>query len=298
MNPHRVYSSIYNQLTDIRPNVQLFPNLVTFVFHAKSLPNPHLRMFPSSLHSVTFSWANAVAPEVEAVLWSSIMSRLLADAPLIEHIHFEGSPKEPLGALTLLPFQRLHRITIKPSPLVPSVLHKYCHALSASSVRELDLRLVRWPDSRLQPLLPVFPSLRKLTIDGPPSHAIDFVRLLSSPMLQELAIVSQERGDDLLNQYAALLALLATKYHGVFRTLKIQHPLQCRDQADLESFLDAVRTLGEAGAVTLQMNLILGWQDLTQEVQDMIEPSKWMVFKHFKITPRRASWGWGNVLFG
>lgn len=303
MNPHRVYSSIYNQLIDIRPNVELFPNLTTFIFHARSIPNPHLRMFPTSLRSVTFSWANIKAPEIEAVLWSSIMDRLLLDAPLIEHIHFEGSPKEPLHSLIPLPFQQLQKITIKPSPLGPNVLHKYSHALSASAIRELDLRFVRWPDPRLQPNSPVFPSLRKLTIDGSPSHAIEFVRLLSSPVLQELAIASQcERSGDSLTQYTQLLMLLADKYRGVFRTFRIQHPLGCHGQADLELFLHAVRTLADAGVDTLQLNLILGWPDLTREVQDMIEPSKWTALRHFRISSRRASasWSWtaGNGLLG
>ncbi|KAF8126484.1 hypothetical protein EV363DRAFT_1298559 [Boletus edulis] len=303
MNPHRIYSSIYKQLVHIRPNVELFPNLTTLAIHAKRLPNPHLRLFPSSLRSVTFSWANIKAPEIEAVLWSSVMNRLFLDAPLVEHIHFEGSPKEPLHSLTPLPFQQLQRITIKPSPLDPNVLHKYSHALSASAVRELDLRFVRWPDPRLQPVSPVFPSLRKLIIDGSPSHAIEFVRLLSSPVLQELAIASQcERSGDAMSQYTQLLMLLADKYRGVFRALKIQHPLLCHDQADLESFLRAVRTLTDAGVVTLQLNLIVGWQELTREVQDMIEPSKWTVPRRFRITSRRAtpSWSWtaGNPLFG
>ncbi|KAH0830310.1 hypothetical protein J3R83DRAFT_1679 [Lanmaoa asiatica] len=300
MSPHRVYSSIYKQLTDIRPNVELFPNLTTLAFHAKSVPNLHRRMFPSSLRSVTFSWANVMAPEVEAVLWSSVMNRLLLDAPLVDHIHFEESPKESLHNLTPFPFQQLQKITIKSSPLGPSVLHKYCHALSASTIWELDLHFVRWPDPRLQPISPVFPSLKKLTIDGSPSHAIEFVRLLSSPVLQELAITSQsERSGDALNQYAQLLILLADKYRGVFRTLKIQHPLPCHDQADLKSFLHAVRTLADAGVDILQLNLILGWQDLTCEVQDMIDPSKWTTLKHFRISSRRASasWSWtaGNV---
>jgi hypothetical protein len=304
MNPHRVYSSIYKQLIDIRPNVELFPNLTTFTFHARSVPNPHFRMFPSSLRSVTFSWANIKAPEIETVLWSSVMNRLLLDAPLIEHIHFEGSPKEPLHSLTPLPFQRLQKITIKPSPLGPNVLHKYSHAFSASAIRDLDLRFVRWPDPRLQPISPVFPSLRKLTIDGSPSHAIEFVRLLSSPVLQELAIASQcERGGDPLTQYTQLLMLLADKYRGVFRTFKVQHPLGCQGQADLESFLHAVRTLADAGVDTLQLNLVLGWQDPTREVQDMISPSKWTALRHFRISSRRASatsWSWtaGNVLLG
>ena len=301
MNPHRVYSSIYKQLIDIRPNVELFPNLINIAFHAKNVLDSHSRFFPSSLRSVTFSWANVMAPEVEAVLWSSVMNRLLLDAPLIEHLHFEGSPKEPLLSLTPLPFRQLRKITIKPSPLDPNVLHKYCHALSASTIRELDLRFIRWPDSRLQPISPVFSSLKKLTIDGSPCHAIEFIRLLSSPALQELAITSQERGGDVLNQYAQLLALLADKYRGVFRALKIQHPLQCHDQANLESLLHAVGMLRDAGVDTLQLNLIIGWHDLTREVQDMIDPSKWMTLKHFKITSRRASasqWSWttGNVL--
>lgn len=303
MNPHRVYSSIYKQLTDIRPNVELFPNLTTLAFHAKSVSNPHLRMFPSSLRSVTFSWANIMAPQTETVLCSLVMNRLFLDAPLIEQIHFEGSPKEPLHCLTPLPFQQLQKVAIKPSPLCPNVLHKYCHALSASDIWELDLRFVRWPDPRLQPISPVFPSLRKLTIDGSPSHAIEFIRLLSSPLLQELAISSQsERSGDTLNQYTQLLMLLADKYRGVFRMLKIQHPLPCHDQADLESFLHAVRTLADSGVDTLQLNLMLGWRDLTPEVHDMIDPSKWTALKHFKISSRRmsASWAWttGNVLFG
>ena len=296
MNPHRVYSSIYKQLIDIRPNVELFPNLTTFTFHAKSVPNPHLTMFPSSLRSVTFSWANNKAPEIEAILWSSVMNRLLLDAPLIEHIHFEGSPKEHLHSLTPLPFQQLQKITIKPSPLGPMVLHKYSHALSTSAIRELDLRFARWPDPRLQPISPVFPSLRKLTIDGSPSHAIEFVRVLSSHVLQELAITSLcERTGDALTQYAQLLMLLADKYRGVFRTFKIQHPLGCHSQADLESFLHAVRTLADAGVDTLQLNLIIGWQDLTREVQDMIDPSKWTALRHFSISPRRASASWSPV---
>lgn len=302
MNPHRVYSSIYKQLTDIRPNIELFPNLTTLAFHAKSVPNPHLKMFPSSLRSVTFSWANVMAPQIEAVLWSSVMNKLFLDAPRIEHIHFEGSPKEPLHSLTPLPFQQLQKITIKPSPLVPNVLHKYCHALSASAIWELDLRFVRWPDSRLQPISPVFPSLKKLTIDGSPSHAIELIRLLSSPVLQELVIASQsERSGDVLDQYAQLLMLLADKYRGVFRTLKLHHPLPCHDQASLESFLQAARTLADAGVDTLQLNLILGWQDLTPEVQDMIDPSKWATLRHFRISSRRASaslsWAAGGVLF-
>lgn len=302
MNPHRVYSSIYKQLTDIRPNIELFPNLTTLAFHAKSVPSPHLGMFPSSLRIVTFSWANVMAPHIEAVLWSSLMNRLFLDAPHIEHIHFEGSPKESLLDLTPLPFQQLQKITIKASPLSPNVLHKYCHALSASTIWELDLRFIRWPDPRLQPISPVFPLLKKLTIDGSPSHAVEFIRLLSSTVLQELVIASQsERSGDALNQYAQLLMLLADKYRGVFRTLKIQHPLPCHHQVDLESFLQAVRTLANAGVDTLQLNLILGWQDLTLEVQDMIDPSKWTALKHFRISSRRASasWSWtaGNVFF-
>jgi len=295
MNPHRVYSSIYNQLIDIRPNVELFPNLTTFAFHSKSIPNPHLRMFPSSLRSVTFSWGNNKAPEIEAVLWSSVMNRLLLDAPLIEHIHFEGSPKELLHSLTPLPFQQLRKITIKSSPLGPNVLHKYSHALSASAIQELELRFVRWPDPRLQPISLVFPSLRKLTIDGSPSHAIEFVRLLSSPVLQELAIASQcERSEGPLTHYTQLFLLLADKYRGMFRTFKLQHTLGCHDQAELESFLRAVRTLADAGVDTLQLNLIVCWQDLTREVQDMIDPSKWTALRHFKISSRRASasWSW------
>ncbi|KAF8556934.1 hypothetical protein OG21DRAFT_1495188 [Imleria badia] len=303
MNPHRVYSSIYKQLVDIRPNVELFPNLTSMAIHAKCIPDPHLRMFPSSLRSVTFSWANIREPEIEAVLWSSVMKRLLLDAPLIEHIHFEGSPKEALLSLIPLPFQQLQKITIKPSPLSPNVLHKYSHAFSTSAIRELDLRFVRWPDPRLQPISPVFPSLRKLTIDGSPSHAIDFVRLLSSPLLQELAIASQcECSGDALSQYTQLLMLLADKYRGVFRTFKIQHPLLCHDQADLESFLHAVRTLANAGVCTLQLNLIVGWKNPSREVQDMIDPSKWTTLRHFRISSRRASitWSWtaGNALFG
>lgn len=231
-----------------------------------------------------------MAPEVETVLWSSIMNRLLLDAPLIEHIHFEGSPKEPFCSLTPFPFQRLRKITIKPSPLDPNVLHKYCHALSASAIRELDLRLVRWPDSRFHPISSVFPSLQTLTTDGSVSHAIEFVRLLSSPVFQELSIVSQDRSGYDLNQYAELLILLADKYRGVFRTLKIQHSLQCNDKAELGWFLHAVRILGDAGVDTLQLNLILRWQDLTREVQDMIDPSKWTALKHFRVSPsRRAS---------
>ncbi|KAG9318180.1 hypothetical protein JVU11DRAFT_259 [Chiua virens] len=303
MSPHRVYSSIYKQLTEIRPNVELFPNLNTLVVHAKSVPDSHLRMFPTSLRSITFSWANAMAPEVEAVLWMSVMIRLFSDAPLVEHIHFEGSPKEPLQNLSSLPFPQLRKVTIKPSPLSPNVLHKYCHALSASPVQELDLRFVRWPDPRIQPISAVFPSLKKLSFDGSPSHAIEFVRVLSSPVLQELAITSQnERGGDALHLYADLLVLLADKYRGVFRAFKVQHPLQCCEEADLESFLGAARRLSDAGADTLQMNLLLGWKDITREVQDMIDPSKWSTLKHFRISPRRASasWSWtaGNVFFG
>ncbi|KAF8439908.1 hypothetical protein L210DRAFT_3540954 [Boletus edulis BED1] len=80
-------------LVDNDPNVELFPRL----------PSPHLRLFPSSLRSVTFSWVNIKAPEIEAVLWSSVVNRLFLDAPLVEDIHFEGSPKEPLHSLTPLP---------------------------------------------------------------------------------------------------------------------------------------------------------------------------------------------------
>lgn len=301
MNPHRVYSSIYKQLVDIRPNVDLFPNLTTLAVHAQSVPKPHLRMFPSSLRSLTITWANRT-PELEAVLWSSVMRRLLLDSPLIENIHFVGSPKESLHSLTPLPFPQLRKITIKSSPLDPNVLHKYSHTLSASAIRELDLRFVRWPDPRLQPMSPVFPSLRKLTIDGSPSHIIEFIRLLSSPVLQELTIPSQhERSENVLTQYAQLLVLLAEKYRGVFRTFKLQHPLVCHDQADLESFLHAVRTLADAGVGTLQLDLIVGWKGFTREVQDMIDPSNWTGLRHFRISSRAASasWSWtvGNALF-
>ncbi|KAF8122237.1 hypothetical protein EV363DRAFT_1456654 [Boletus edulis] len=232
MNPHRMYSSIYNQLIHIRPNVEHFPNLTTLRNSREKASQSALRLFPSSLCSVTFSWVNIKAPEIEVVLWSSVMNRLFLDAPLVEHIHFEGSPKEPLHSLTTT-----SRITIKPSPLDSNVLqHKYSHALSASAVRELDRRFVRWPDLRLQ----------------------------------------------------------------VFRALKIQHPLLCHDQAGFESFLRTVRTLADAGIGTFQLNLIVGWQELTREVQDMIEPSKWTVLRHFRITSRRASasWSWtaGNAL--
>ena len=303
MSPHRVYSSIYKQLVDIRPNIELFPNLNTMAIHAKSVPNLHLKLFPSSLRSVTFSWANIKEPETEAVLWSSVMNRLLLDAPLIEHIHFEGSPKETLHNLTPLPFQQLQKITIKSSPLGPNVLHKYSHAFSASAVRELDLRFVRWPNPRLQPISPVFPSLRKLTIDGSPSHVIDFVRLLSSPLLQELIIASQcERSEDALAQYAQLFVLLADKYRGVFRTFRIHHPLLCHDQVDLELFLRAVRALADAGVGTLQLNLIVIWQDLSHDVEDMIDPSKWTTLRHFRISSGRTStsWSWtaDSALFG
>ncbi|KAF8439884.1 hypothetical protein L210DRAFT_3645851 [Boletus edulis BED1] len=266
MNPHRMYSSIYNQLIHIRPNVEHFPNLTTLRNSREKASQSALRLFPSSLCSVTFSWVNIKAPEIEVVLWSSVMNRLFLDAPLVEHIHFEGSPKEPLHSLTTT-----SRITIKPSPLDSNVLqHKYSHALSASAVRELDRRFVRWPDLRLQ--------------------------------TQELAIASPEceRSGDAMTQYTQLLILLADKYWGVFRALKIQHPLLCHDQAGFESFLRTVRTLADAGIGTLQLNLIVGWQELTREVQDMIEPSKWTVLRHFRITSRRASasWSWtaGNAL--
>ncbi|KAF8127594.1 hypothetical protein EV363DRAFT_1171839 [Boletus edulis] len=103
-----------------------------------------------------------------------------------------------------------------------------------------------------------------------------------------------------MTQYTQLLMLLADKYRAVFRALKIQHPLLCHDQAGFESFLRTVRTLADAGIGTLQLNLIVGWQELTREVQDMIELSKWTVLRHFRITSRRASpsWSWtaGNAL--
>ncbi|KAF8134604.1 hypothetical protein EV363DRAFT_1430141 [Boletus edulis] len=216
MNPHRIYSSIYKQLIHIRPNVELFPNLTTL----------------GNSREKASHWANVEAPEIEAVLWSS------------------GARRNPYIALQH--FQQLQRITIKPSPLDPNVLHKYSHALSASAVRELDLRFVRWPDPRLQSVSPVFPSLRKLIVDGSPSHGIEFVQLLSSPVLQD-------------SGYTQLLMLLADKYRGVFRALKIQHPLLCHDQAGFESFLPTVRTLADAGVGTLQLNLIVGWQELTRE---------------------------------
>ncbi|KAF8133271.1 hypothetical protein EV363DRAFT_1430606 [Boletus edulis] len=206
MNPHRIYSSIYKQLIHIRPNVELFPNLTTL----------------GNSREKASHWVNIKAPEIEVVLWSS------------------GARTNPYIALHH--FQELQRITIKPSPLDPNVLHKYSHALSASAVRELDLRFVRWPDPRLQSVSPVFPSLRKLIVDGSPSHAIEFVRLFSSPVLQD----------------SGLLMLLADKYRGVFRALKIQHPLLCHDQAGFESFLRTVHTLADAGIGTLQLNLIVG----------------------------------------
>ncbi|KAF8131154.1 hypothetical protein EV363DRAFT_1331819 [Boletus edulis] len=119
--------------------------------------------------------------------------------------------------------------------------------------------------------------------------------LLSSPSFrtQELAIASPEceRSGDAMTQYTQLLMLLADQYRGVFRALKIRHPLLCHDQAGLESFLRTVRTLADAGVGALQLNLIVGWQELTREVQDMIEPSKWTVLRHFRITSRRASPG-------
>jgi hypothetical protein len=304
MNPHRVYSSIYKQLTNIRPNVELFPNLTTLAFHARRAPNPNLRLFPSSLRNVTLSWANAKTPETEAILWSSVLNQLLVDAPHVEYIRFEGIPKETLQTITPIPFRQLQRVTIKANPLGPNVLHKYCHALSASNIQELDLQLVHWPDPGLQPITPVFPWLKKLTFDGSPIHAIEFVRLLSSPALQELVITSQsERSGNALNQYAELLMLLANKYQGVFRTLQMQHPLLCHHQASLQLFLDAARALADSGADTLQVNLIVTWQGLTREVQSVIDPSNWKALKHFKISPRRASasWSWmaqGYTLFG
>ncbi|KAF8137423.1 hypothetical protein EV363DRAFT_1446278 [Boletus edulis] len=249
MNPHRIYSSIYKQLIHIRPNVERFPNLTTL----------------GNSREKASHWVNIKAPEIEVVLWNPVMNRLFLDAPLVEHIHFEGSPNEPLHSLTPLPTTSKNHDQTQPSrPKRPAQI--------LLCTLRICLRI------------PVFPSLRKLIVDGSPSHAIEFVRLLSSPVLQD----------------SGLLMLLADKYRGVFRALKIQHPLLCHDQAGLESFLRTVRTLADAGVGTLLLNLIVGWQELTREVQDMIELSKWTVLRHFRITSRRASPSWsrtaGNAL--
>ncbi|KAF9228743.1 hypothetical protein BS17DRAFT_763456 [Gyrodon lividus] len=286
MNPHRIYSSIYQQLTALRPDVELFPNLTNLVFHAKNSPSIHLRFFPSSLRFLTLSWANVVCGDHEGTIWSSIMTRLFHDAPLIEKIHFEGSPRDPVQSLTPLPFKSLREVRIKCSPIFPNVLRTYCHALSASPIRELDLRFIRWSDPRLQPISPVFPSLKKLTVDGP-SRAMDFIQRLSSLQLEELVIALQsDRGGEPMVHYAQLLSLLAEKYRGVIRKLDIQYSLLCEEQAELELFLRAVRVLVDAGLDELHLYLIVGSQELTQEVQEMIDPSRWTALGHFRILSR------------
>ncbi|KIJ17117.1 hypothetical protein PAXINDRAFT_167902 [Paxillus involutus ATCC 200175] len=295
MNPHRVHSSIYQQLSTLRPNVELFPNLTSLVFHAKNFQPIDLRMFPSSLRFLTLSWSNVMSGEHESTIWSSIMTRLFHDAPLIEKIHFEGSPRDPVHTLIPLPFEHLREVRIKSSPIFPNVLHTYCHALSASTIRELDLRFIRWPDPRLQPISPVFPSLKKLTVDGSPSRAMDFIQRLSSPRLEELVISLQsDRGGEPIAHYAQLLTLLAKKYQGIFRKLDIQYSLLCENQAELELFLHALRALVGSGLNELHLYLIVGWPELTQEVQEMIDPSRWTALGHFTILSRRARtpWSW------
>ncbi|KAF9244231.1 hypothetical protein BU15DRAFT_71787 [Melanogaster broomeanus] len=293
VNPHRVHSSIYQQLAILRPNIELFPNLTSLVFHAKTSHHLPLRMFPSSLRFLTLSWTHVVCGEHEGVLWSSIMTRLFHDAPLLEKIHFEGSPRDPLQSLAPLPFKHLREVRIKCSPIFPDVLHTYCHALSASPIRELDLRFIRWPGSRLQPLSPVFPSLEKLTVDGSPSRAIDFIQRLTSITLRELVIALQSgRGGEPIAHYAQLLTLLAEKYRGSFKKLDIQYSLLCMNQAELELFLRAVRTLADAGLDELHLHLVIGWAELTPEVEEMIVPSRWSPLVHFKILSRHAGTPW------
>ncbi|KIJ69656.1 hypothetical protein HYDPIDRAFT_106307 [Hydnomerulius pinastri MD-312] len=288
MTPYRVYSSIYQQLTAMRPNVELFPNLRNLIFHAKSRDYQDLRFFPSSLRSLTLSWSNVVCGEREGKLWSATMNRLFLDAPLIEKVYFEGSPRDPLEDLTPLPFKHLREIRIKCSPIFPNVLHAYCHALSASSILELDLRFVGWPDARIEPLSPVFPSLKKLAVDGSPSRAIDFVRRLSSPTLQELVLsLPHARKGEPIALYAQLFGVIAEKYRGVFKKLAVQYSLVCHNQAELELFLGAVRKLVDAGLHELEMYLVVGWCDLTPEVQDMIKPSNWAGLKNFWILSPR-----------
>ncbi|KAF8438166.1 hypothetical protein L210DRAFT_3631523 [Boletus edulis BED1] len=153
-------------------------------------------------------------------------------------------------------------------------------------------------ESRSNPALSTKTSCTNTLMHSPHLPYASLIYVLT----QELAIASPEceRSGDAMTQYTQLLMLLADKYRGVFRALKIQHPLLCHDQAGLESFLRTVRMLADAGVGTLQLNLIVGWQELTREVQDMIELSKWTVLRHFRITSRRASpsWPWtaGNAL--
>jgi hypothetical protein len=123
-----------------------------------------------------------------------------------------------------------------------------------------------------------------LTVDGSSSHAVDFIQRLSSVTLEELVIALQNgRGEEPITYYAQLLILLTVKYRGVLKRLDIQYFLLCAGQAELELFLRAVQTLADAGLNELHLYLIASLAELTPEVKEMIDPSRWSSLGYFKI---------------
>lgn len=285
--------ALYQRLVSIRTGVDLFPRLVSLRCYLFNPLTPGMKIFPSSLRSLSIYPEYALVLDGRAEL---ALRQAAHDAPFLEKLGIIGIYRlHPETGIRPLDFTKLHTVHLIATMLRPADLQSFSRLLSASPILNLGISLRSSSEVSVQlgetGVLPsTFPRVEHISICDGPRRAADIVSRICSPYLTSVRIEHQDRFAS-VSEYARLFMLLAQR-HPPVHALEVRMGriyVNTRNEY-VRGFLATLEPLVQAGLVKLrvEMSMYGAWK-IEEDVKKSLRPEAWPSLAYFEFVLTEAS---------
>ncbi|KAF8557084.1 hypothetical protein OG21DRAFT_1495007 [Imleria badia] len=285
--------ALYQRLVSIRIGIDLFPRLLSLRCYLFNPLIPGMRIFPSSLRSLSLYPEYALVLDGRAEL---ALRQAAQDAPFLEQLYIIGIYRlHPETGIGPLDFKRLHTVHLIANILRPVDLQSFSRLLSASPIMNLCISLRSSSEVSIQldgtGVLPsTFPRVENISICDGPRRAADIVSRICSPYLASVRIEHRDRFAS-VSEYGRLFTLLAQRHPPVY-ALEVRMGrvyVNTRNEY-VREFLATLEPLVHAGLVKLrvEMSMYGAWK-IEEDVKKRLRPEAWPSVSYFEFVLTEAS---------
>lgn len=290
---HYLDRAIYQRLVSIRTDVDLFPRLSTLRCYLFNPLTPGMRIFPSSLRSLSLYPEYALVLDGRAEL---ALCQAAHDAPFLEELYIVGIYRlHPKTGLRPLDFKRLHTVHLTANMLRPADLQSFSRLLSTSPILNLGISLrsssevsFQLDETGVPPS--TFPCVENISICDGPRRAADIVSRICSPYLNSVTIDHLDRFAS-VPEYGRFFTLLAQRHPPVYSLGVRMGRIYVNTRNEyVRGFLGTLEPLVHAGLVRLrvEMSLYGAWK-IEEDVKKRMRPEAWPSLAYFEFVLTEVS---------
>ncbi|KAN0093371.1 hypothetical protein V8E55_004155 [Tylopilus felleus] len=278
--------ALYQRLVSIRPGVDLFPRLLSLRCHLFNSLVPGLKIFPSSLRSLSLYPEHALVLDGRAEL---ALRQAAHDAPFLEKLCILGVYRlHPETEPRPLDFKGLHTVHLVADMLRTADLQSFSRLLSTSPIINLGISLHSTTEVSFKlNETSLSPRVENISICCGPRRAADIISRISSPYLT--SVIVEHRGHFAsVSEYGLFFTILDQRHPPVLEARMGRVYINTRNEC-VRGFLATLEPLVRAGLGKLKVDMSLyGAWKIEEEIKKRLQPGAWPSLAYFEFNLTEA----------